>query len=41
MPKRGTEQNLRNLEANSLRREPLAMVNAGLSFGNVKIGSTA
>ncbi len=38
MPKRGTQQNLRNFEATSLGLEPLAMVNAGLLFGSMKIG---
>ena len=38
MPGRGTQQNLRNFEAISLRLEPLAMVNAELLFGNKKLG---
>jgi hypothetical protein len=37
MPGRGTQQNLRNFEAMSLRLEPLAMVNAELLFGNKKM----
>jgi hypothetical protein len=37
MPERGTQQNLRNFEAISLRLEPLAMVNADLA-GNKKLG---
>jgi hypothetical protein len=41
MPGRGSQQNLRNFEAMSLGLEPLAVVNAELLFGNVKIGSTA
>ncbi|WP_210419168.1 hypothetical protein, partial [Bradyrhizobium sp. NAS80.1] len=41
MPGRGTQQNLRNFEAISLRRETLAVVNAELVFGNMTIGSTA
>jgi hypothetical protein len=41
MPKRGTRQNLRNFEAMSLRLELLAVVNAELLFGSIKIGRTA
>lgn len=41
MPKRGTQQNLRNFEAMSLGLEPSVMVNAELLFGNIRIGSTA
>lgn len=41
MPKRGTQQNLRNFQAISLRLEPLAVVNAELLIGNTGIGSTA
>lgn len=40
MPGRGTQQNLRNFEAISLRLEPSAVVNAELLFGNIEIGST-
>jgi hypothetical protein len=35
MPGRSTQQNLRNFV---LRLEPLALVNAELLFGNIKIG---
>jgi hypothetical protein len=41
MPKRGTEQDLRNFEAMPLGREPFAVVNAELVFDRMKIGSTA
>lgn len=41
MPGSGTQQNLRNFEAISLKLEPSAMVNAGLLFGNMKTGRTA
>jgi hypothetical protein len=37
MPGRSTQQNLRNFEAMSFRLEPLAMVNAALLFGGIKI----
>ena len=37
MPGRGTQQNLRNFEAISLRLEPLAMVNAEIRWQQ-KIG---
>lgn len=40
MPKRGTQQNLRNFQAISHRPEPLAVVNAELLFGNSGTGST-
>lgn len=40
MPGRGTQQNLRNFEAMPLRLELLAMVNAELLFGSMKIGGT-
>ena len=35
MPGRSIQQNLRNLEAISLRLEPLAVVNAELLFGKM------
>lgn len=38
MPRRSTQQNLRNFEAIALALEPLAVVNAELSFGNIKTG---
>ena len=38
MPERGTRQDLRNFEAMSHGLEPLAMVNAELLFGNIKLG---
>lgn len=41
MPKRGTQQNLRNFEAVPLGLETSAMVNAELLFGSMKIGRTA
>ncbi len=41
MPKRGTQQDLRNFEAMSLRLEPFGVVNAELLFSNMKIGSRA
>ncbi|MGY3618111.1 hypothetical protein ACVJGD_004307 [Bradyrhizobium sp. USDA 10063] len=41
MPGRGTQQYLRNFEAISLKLEPLAVVNAELLFGNIRIGSDA
>jgi hypothetical protein len=37
MPGRGIRQNLRNLEAISLRPEPLAMVNAEISLGTKRL----
>ena len=41
MPRRGTQQDLTNFEAMSLRLEPLAVVNAELLFGNMEIAQRA
>lgn len=35
MPKRGTQQNLRNFEAMALGGDPFVMVNAELLFGSM------